>query len=124
MSHAPSTTVASEADQFDLPQGSTRFVRFGSASDRYAAWLDQIYPRDVWAGEVKTRKKNVGGQSRMRSGVLPVSSVEDYFLHFGVLEVDSTYYRPLTDENGTPSPVLFTLERYSDRDGALGAVSC
>ncbi|MGB3541373.1 DUF72 domain-containing protein [Rubrivirga sp.] len=101
-----------EADRFDLRRIHP-LLRFGSASDRYAAWIDQIYPRDVWAGEVKTRKKNVGGES-YEERLLPVSSIEDYFLHFGVLEVDSTYYRPLTDENGTPSPVLFTLERYSD----------
>ena len=105
-----------EADRFDVRKIHPS-VRFGSASDRYAAWIDQVYPRDVWAGEVKTRKKSVGGQS-YEERLLPVACVEDYFLHFGVLEVDSTYYRPLVEETGKPSPGLFTLEHYSDASPA------
>ncbi len=85
----------SEADRYDLRRIHER-LRFGSASDRYAAWIDQIYPRDVWAGEVKTRRKKVGTES-VEERLLPIASVEDYFLHFGVLEIDFTYYRPLIE---------------------------
>ncbi|MEM0963570.1 MAG: DUF72 domain-containing protein, partial [Bacteroidota bacterium] len=101
-----------EADRYDVRAIHPR-VRFGSASDRYAAWIGQVYPRDVWAGEVTTRRKSVGGQS-FEERLLPVASVEDYFLHFGVLEIDSTYYRPLVEETGKPSPGLFSLEHYND----------
>ena len=101
-----------EAERFDLRRVHP-VLRFGSASDRYAAWIDQVYPRDVWAGEVSTRRKTVGGRS-YEERLLPVASVEDYFLHFGVLEIDSTYYRPLVEASGKPSPGLFTLEHYAD----------
>lgn len=105
-----------EADRFDLRRIHP-VLRFGSASDRYAAWIDQVYPRDVWAGEVTTRKKSIGGQA-FEERLLPVASVEDYFLHFGVLEIDFTYYRPLVEATGKPSPQLFTLEHYADASPA------
>lgn len=105
-----------EADRYDLRRISPH-VRFGSASDRYAGWIDQVYPRDVWAGEVKTRRKSVGGQS-YEERMLPVASAEDYFLHFGVLEIDFTYYRPLIEETGKPSSNFFTLEHYADASPA------
>ena len=72
-----------------------------------------MYPRDVWAGEVQTRRKTVGGES-FEERLLPVASAEDYFQHFGTLEVDATYYRPLLEETGKPSANLFTLEHYAD----------
>ena len=101
-----------EAERFDLRRIHP-VLHFGSASDRYAAWIDQVYPRDVWADQVTTRRKAVAGRS-YEERLLPVASVEDYFLHFGVLEVDSTYYRPLLEASGKPSPGLFALEHYAD----------
>ena len=101
-----------EADRFDVRHVHPA-LRFGSASDRYAAWIGQVYPRDVWAGEVSTRKKRVGGEA-VEERLLPVASVEDYCLHFGVLEIDATYYRPLVEETGKPSPGLFQLQHYAD----------
>ncbi len=101
-----------EVERYDLRRVHP-VLRFGSASDRYAAWIDQVYPRDVWAGEVQTRSKRVGGQS-YEERLLPVASVDDYFQHFGVLEVDFTYYRPLVETTGKPSTNLFTLEHYAD----------
>jgi hypothetical protein len=32
--------------------------------------------------------------------VLPIDSVEEYFQHFQVLEIDFTFYRLLIDQNG------------------------
>ena len=101
-----------EADRFDFRHLHPS-LHLGSASDRYAAWIDQIYPRDVWAGEVSTRRKKVGRES-VEERLLPIASVEDYFLHFGVLEIDFTYYRPLIEATGKPSTNLFTLEHYAD----------
>lgn len=105
-----------EADRYDLRRVHP-VLRFGSASDRYAAWIDQVYPRDVWAGEVTSRTKSVGGRA-FEERLLPVASVDDYFQHFGVLEVDFTYYRPLVEATGKPSPGLFTLEHYADASPA------
>ena len=101
-----------EVERYDFRRVHPQ-LHFGSASDRSAAWIDQIYPRDVWAGEVQTRRKTVGGES-FEERLLPVASVEDYFLHFGVLEIDFTYYRPLLEDTGKPSTNLFTLERTVD----------
>ncbi len=88
-------------------------LRFGTASDRYAGWIDQVYPRDVWAGEVTTRSKRVGRAS-FEERMLPVASVEDYFLHFGVLELDFPFYRPFVEADGKPSNTLFTLRQYAE----------
>ncbi|WP_412068051.1 DUF72 domain-containing protein [Rubrivirga sp. IMCC43871] len=112
MTPRPVADRRAEADRFDLRRIHP-VLRFGSASDRYAAWIDQIYPRDVWAGEVTTRKKSIGGQP-FEERLLPVASVEDYFQHFGVLEIDFTFYRPLLEADGKPSSNLFTLEHYAD----------
>lgn len=101
-----------EADRYDLRRIHPH-LRFGSASDRYAAWIDQVYPRDLWAGEVKTRTKRVGGES-FEERLLPIASVEDYFQHCGTLEIDFTYYRPLHEPSGKPGPGVFTLQQYAE----------
>lgn len=101
-----------EADRFDV-RGLHPLVRLGSASDRYAAWIDQVYPRDVWAGEVVSKPKRIGNKT-LDDRLLPVASAEDYFLHFPDLELDFTYYRPLVEPSGKPSPGLFQLQQYSD----------
>ncbi|MDX1419848.1 MAG: DUF72 domain-containing protein [Rubricoccaceae bacterium] len=98
--------------RYDL-RGVHPRLRFGTASDRFAAWIDQVYPRDVWAGEVSTRTKRVGGEG-FEERLLPVASVEDYFLHFGVLELDFTFYRPLLEPDGRSGPALFTLQAYAE----------
>jgi uncharacterized protein YecE (DUF72 family) len=46
--------------------------------------------------------------------VLPVASVEEYFEHFGVLELDATFYRPLLDENLQPTETHHLLRLYAD----------
>lgn len=112
MTPRPVADRRAEADRYDVRRVHPR-LHFGSASDRYAAWIDQVYPRDVWAGEITARAKRVGDQS-FDERLLPVASVEDYFLHFGVLELDFTYYSPLMGPTGTPSPGLFTLQQYAE----------
>jgi hypothetical protein len=101
-----------EADRYDV-RGLHPNVRIGSASDRSAGWIGQVYPRDVWAGEVTSKPKRVGNES-LDDRTLPVASAEDYFLHFPDLEIDFTYYRPLLDPAGTPSPGVFQLQQYAD----------
>ena len=105
-----------QADRYDV-RGLHPNVRLGSASDRTAGWIGQVYPRDVWAGEVVSKPKRVGRET-LDDRTLPVASVEDYFLHFPTLEIDFTYYRPLLEPSGTPSPGLFQLQQYTDASPA------
>ena len=52
-------------------------VRFGTASDRYAGWIGQIYPASYEA-DVKTRRRKLGGQT-FEERTVPIESVQDYF---------------------------------------------
>jgi uncharacterized protein YecE (DUF72 family) len=53
----------------------------------------------------------VGGKS-FTEQVLPVDSVEEYFAHFRVLELDFTFYRPLLEGDGQPTQNYHTLRTY------------
>lgn len=74
-------------------------VFLGTASDRYAGWLGQIYTPDKYDGWVTRRVKNLEKHSYVEE-VLPLDSVVEYFEHFPVLEIDFTFYRLLLDEQG------------------------
>jgi len=87
-------------------------VFMGTASDRYAGWIGQIYSRQRYEGNINRRSKMVGGKSFVEE-VLPVESVEEYFSHFRVLELDFTFYRPLLDREGKATPNLHTLRAYT-----------
>ena len=56
----------------------------GTASDRYAGWIGQIYSQDRYKGRITRRKKTVGEKAFWEE-VLPVDSVEEYFQHFQIL---------------------------------------
>jgi uncharacterized protein YecE (DUF72 family) len=43
---------------------------------------------------------------------LPVESVQEYFQHFTVLELDFTFYSLLLDDHSNPTPTLRVLESY------------
>jgi uncharacterized protein YecE (DUF72 family) len=83
----------------------------GTASDRYAGWLGQIYSQERYAGRITRRTNTVGGKSFVE-GVLPVDSVREYFEHFRVLEIDYTFYRPLLEKDGSPSQNHHVLSKY------------
>ena len=85
-------------------------LRFGTASDRYAGWIGQVYPAAM-ESEVTTRRRKLGSAS-FEERLVPVSSAADYFRHFAVLELDFTYYRPLLDVDGTRTSSLNSIERY------------
>lgn len=95
-------------------------VRFGTASDRYGGWLGQIYPRDRYADRVSTRSRKMGGNSFTERRV-PIESVRDYFEHFGVLEIDFTFYRPLLEADGEPGSNYHVLSNYADHAPADAA---
>lgn len=88
-------------------------VAIGTATDRYAGWIDQIYTRGRYTGHITRRTHEVGGRSFVEA-VLPVASVEEYFEHFAVLELDATYYRPLLDEGLHPTETFHLLRAYAD----------
>ncbi|MFC1885161.1 DUF72 domain-containing protein [Thermodesulfobacteriota bacterium] len=86
-------------------------VFVGTASDRYAGWLGQIYSEDRYSAKITKRKKRVGKKD-FEEEVLPVQSVQEYFEHFGILELDFTFYSPLINKNGEPTKSLHVLRSY------------
>lgn len=88
------------------------YVRFGTASDRYAGWIGQVYPEE-YEERVQSRTRKLGGDKYEERRV-PVDSVAHYFEHFDVLEVDFTFYRPLLEPDGDAGQNWFVLQRYAD----------
>jgi uncharacterized protein YecE (DUF72 family) len=96
-------------------------VLIGTASDRYAGWIGQIYSEERYRRAISVRPKVVGGQS-LEERVLPVESVEEYFEHFSVLELDFTFYSLLLDADLRPTQnyhVLRTYQRHVREDDSL-----
>jgi hypothetical protein len=56
------------------------------------------------------RTNTVGGKSFVE-GTLPVESVQEYFEHFSVLEIDFTIYSPLIHKDGKPTQNYQVLRR-------------
>ncbi len=86
-------------------------VSIGTASDRYAGWLGQIYTPERYQGRISSRTNRVGGRT-FKEEILPVESVEEYFEHFRVLEIDYTFYAPLLGPDGTPTQTFHVLKAY------------
>jgi uncharacterized protein YecE (DUF72 family) len=86
-------------------------VFMGTASDRYVGWIGQIYSADRYTNGITRRTKSVGGRAFVEE-VLPVESVEEYFQHFRVLELDFTFYRLLLDKDGRPTQNFHVLRTY------------
>jgi len=87
-------------------------VLYGTASDRYAGWIGQIYD-ESWSGVTRKRRKKLGGQS-FQEVIVPLEAVSEYFEHFSVLELDFTFYRPLVEADGSPSTNYGLIERYAE----------
>lgn len=94
-------------------------LRLGTASDRYAGWIGQIYP-EHHRDRITTSKKSMRGRSFVEEKV-PVESIADYFDHFDCLEIDFTFYSPLRGDDGRDLWPMQQLQRYFDcsPDGAL-----
>ena len=88
-------------------------VFMGTASDRYAGWIGQIYSQRRYENRLTHRSHKVGKQS-FTEEVLPVESVEEYFEHFAVLEIDYTFYRPLLNKDGKPTENYQVLKQYQN----------
>jgi uncharacterized protein YecE (DUF72 family) len=99
-----------------LPQN----ILIGTASDRYAGWIGQIYTPGRYENGITRRSHKVGEQT-FTEETLPVESVVEYFQHFPILEIDYTFYRPLLESNGSPSLNYRVLKNYRQhmKDGDL-----
>jgi hypothetical protein len=99
------------SDSFDLQKfrfrGLHSQIRIGMASDRYAGWIGQIYSEGRYTQGLTHRTHKIGEKS-FAEEVPPVESVEECFEHFPILEIDYTFYRPLLDKGGKPTPNYFT----------------
>jgi uncharacterized protein YecE (DUF72 family) len=88
-------------------------VHIGMASDRYAGWIGQVYSEERYKGQITHRTHTVGGKAFVEE-VLPVESVEEYFEHFPVLEIDYTFYRLLLERDGKPTQNYHVLKKYRE----------
>jgi hypothetical protein len=86
-------------------------VSMGTASDRYAGWIGQIYSEEKYEKEMTRRARKVGDQTFIEE-ILPVESVKEYFEHFPLLEIDYTFYRLLLEKDGKPSQNFHVLKSY------------
>ncbi len=91
-------------------------IAVGTASDRYAGWIGQIYTAERYGGRIRSRQNKVGGRS-FTERVLPIESVEEYFEHFDVLELDFTFYRPLLEKDAQPTQNYHVLRNYRQHLG-------
>lgn len=115
MNSSPDQTLddrRAEVDRYEFHHVHPH-VRFGTASDRYAAWIGQIYPSERYANQISSRSRTLQGQS-FKERRVPIASVRDYFEHFSVLELDFTFYRPLLEDDDEPSSNYFVLSNYAD----------
>ena len=102
------TSVSSNRYQFrNLAEG----VYFATASDRYAGWMGQIYSEDQ-GYKIKSSTKTLKGQ-KFNEEKVPVRSAEEFFQHYGALELDFTFYSPLLNDDGTPSRNYAPLAEYA-----------
>ena len=88
-------------------------VFLGMASDRYAGWIGQVYTEGRYKKGITQRTHKVGNKTFVEK-VLPVESVQEYFEHFPVLEIDYTFYRLLLDDKGKPTQNYHVLKSYRD----------
>src|SRR5512135_3670758 len=88
-----------------------RDILIGTASDRYAGWIGQIYSEGRYEKGI-TRRSHKVGDKNFTEEVLPIESVAEYFEHFPLLEIDYTFYRPLLESKGSPSSNYHVLKNY------------
>jgi uncharacterized protein YecE (DUF72 family) len=86
-------------------------ISLGTASDRYAGWIGQIYSKGKYDRRITRRPKVMKGKT-FSEETLPVDSLEEYFEHFSILEIDYTFYSLLLDEKGRPLQNYSLLNKY------------
>jgi len=107
--------MSPHAKPFDLEKFQFRGLHprvfIGTTTDRYAGWSGQIYSKERYQARISRRTHTVGGKSFVEE-VLPIDSVEEYFEHFPVLEIDFTFYRLLLEKDGRPTQNYHVLREY------------
>ena len=88
---------------------SPQNILIGTASDRYAGWIGQIYSEERYEKGITRRSHKVGDKT-FNEETLPVESVTEYFEHFPLLEIDYTFYRPLLESTGNPTKISISLK--------------
>ena len=94
-----------------LFRGLHQNILIGTASDRYAGWIGQIYSEGRYEKGITRRSHKVGGRT-FNEETLPVESVAEYFEHFPLLEIDYTFYRLLLEKDGKPTQNFHLLRNY------------
>ena len=94
-----------------LFRGFESKILIGTASDRYAGWIGQIYSAGRYEKGITRRSHKVGDKT-FNEETLPVESVTEYFEHFPLLEIDYTFYRLLLEKDGKPTPNFHVLKSY------------
>jgi len=94
-----------------LFRGLHSSILIGTASDRYAGWLGQIYSEGKYEKGITRRSRKVGDKT-FNEETLPVESVTEYFEHFPLLEIDYTFYRLLLESTGNPTQNFHVLKSY------------
>jgi uncharacterized protein YecE (DUF72 family) len=92
-------------------RGLHRNILIGTASDRYAGWIGQIYSEGKYEKGI-TRRSHKVGEKAFNEEILPIESVREYFEHFPLLEIDYTFYRPLLDQDSKPTQNFHVLKNY------------
>ena len=92
-------------------ESSLRNILIGTASDRYAGWIGQIYSEGRYEKGITRRSHKVGDKT-FNEETLPVESVAEYFEHFPLLEIDYTFYRLLLEKDGKPTQNFHVLKSY------------
>jgi len=75
-----------------------------------AGW-DRSIPRNALAGTSPGDQRRLAAKT-FAEEVLPVESVEEYFRHFRILELDFPFYLPLLDREENPTRVFHLLHAY------------
>jgi len=86
-------------------------ILVGTASDRYAGWIGQVYSAGRYEEGITRRSHKVRDKT-FNEETLPVESVTEYFEHFPLLEIDYTFYRPLLEKDGKATPNFHVLKSY------------
>jgi uncharacterized protein YecE (DUF72 family) len=104
-----------EAESIDLKKFRFRGIHpdvfIGTASDRYAGWIGQIYSEGRYENRITRRTKTFGNQSFVEE-VVPMECVGEYFDHFRVVELDFTFYRALLEKDGKPTTNYRAIQSY------------
>jgi len=105
------SNIHQEIEQFQF-RNLHPHISLGTASDRYAGWIGQVYSARRYGNRTSRRPKTVRGK-KFEEEVLPVESVAEYFEHFPVLELDFTFYGPLLNKAGKATSTYRTLAAYT-----------